>query len=100
MPDHVYVYPGYLSKGGSRSDGRRVPAELAVGELTLEELVAAAVRLGYKAEAEPEKNYPRLAHEFAGRVKITKRAGTSKTQLLRQLAEELVRQRGGAKGSA
>lgn len=91
MPDHVYVYPGYLAKTGSRSDGRRVPAELAVKELTLETIVAAATRLGFKATAEPERNYPRLAHEYAGRVKIVKKAGVPKTRLLRLLAEEIHR---------
>jgi|HubBroStandDraft_3_1064219.scaffolds.fasta_scaffold310288_2 signal recognition particle subunit SRP19 len=89
MPDHVYVYPGYLAKGGTRADGRRVPEEMAVEDLTLDGLVAAAKALGFKAEAEPEKSYPRLFYEYSGRVKITKRAGVSKTQLLRLLAEEI-----------
>jgi signal recognition particle subunit SRP19 len=91
MPDHIYVYPGYLSKGGSRADGRRVPAELAVPEATVENIVAAAKGLGFKAEAEPEKNYPRLFYHYSGRVKIAKRAGVSKTKLLRLLAEEILR---------
>ncbi len=89
MPDHVYVYPGYLAKGGSRADGRRVPAELAVPDATVDVIVAAARGLGFKAEAEPEKNYPRLFFQYSGRVKITKRAGVSKTKLLRLLAEEI-----------
>ena len=91
MPDHVYVYPGYLSKSGSRSDGRRVPQTLAAADLTLEAIVTAAKALGFQAEAEPEKNYPRLFHEYGGRVKIAKKAGISKTRLLRMLAEELAK---------
>jgi len=91
MPDHVYVYPGYLAKGGSRSDGRRVPEPLAVPEATLESIVAAARVLGFTAEAEPEKHYPRRFFEYQGRVKIQKRSGVSKTKLLRLLAEEIHR---------
>jgi signal recognition particle subunit SRP19 len=89
MPDHIYVYPGYLAKGGSRSDGRRVPAEMAVPDVTVAAIVASARGLGYQAEAEPEKNYPRLFYQYSGRVKIIKRPGVSKTKLLRLLAEDL-----------
>jgi signal recognition particle subunit SEC65 len=95
VPDHVYVYPGYLSKDGSRAEGRRVPAELGTSDLTLELIVAAAVRLGYTAVAEPERNYPRLAHEFGGRVKIQKKKGVPKTRLLKLLAEEIRKNAGG-----
>jgi signal recognition particle subunit SRP19 len=91
MPDHIYVYPGYLAKGGSRSDGRRVPSELAVTDATIEVIVAAAKGLGFKAEPEPEKSYPRLFYQYSGRVKITKRPGVSKTKLLKMLAEEIHR---------
>jgi signal recognition particle subunit SRP19 len=96
MPDHVYVYPGYLAKGGTRADGRRIPTELAVPEATVDLIVAAAKGLGFKAEAEPEKNYPRLFYQYSGRVKITKRAGVSKTKLLKLLAEEILRHPPGA----
>ncbi len=89
MPDHVYVYPGYLAKDGSRTDGRRVPQELAVSDLTLEAIVGAAQALGLTAEAEAEKHYPRRFYRYEGRVKIAKKKGLSKTKLLRLLAEEL-----------
>ena len=91
MPDHIYVYPGYLAKDGTRSDGRRVPQALAVPDLTVDALVGAARALGYTVEAEPLKNYPRRFYRYEGRVKITKKKGVSKTRLLRLLAEELHR---------
>jgi signal recognition particle subunit SRP19 len=89
MPDHIYVYPAYLRKKGSRSMGRRVPEALAVVEVTPETIVEAARRLGYRAEAEAAKQYPRQAHLFEGRVKLTKKAGQSKTAMLRALAQAL-----------
>ncbi|HEV2317173.1 MAG TPA: signal recognition particle subunit SRP19/SEC65 family protein [Thermoplasmata archaeon] len=86
MPDYVYVYPSYLRKKSSRAVGRRVPAELGLAEVSAEQIHAAARKLGYKAEVEPAKLYPRQSQLFEGRVKITKKEGTSKTKLLRELA--------------
>jgi len=92
MPDHLYVYPAYFEKL-PRAGGRRVPAADALPDVTADEIVEAARRLGVKAEAEPAKQYPRRFYTYAGRVKVTKKAGTSKTQLLRALAVELHRRR-------
>ena len=89
MPDHVYLYPEYFRKGDSRADGRRVPSDLAQAEVTTDTLLAAAKALGFTAEAEPSKHYPRQFYRYGGRVKIAKRAGVTKTKLLRLVAEEL-----------
>jgi signal recognition particle subunit SRP19 len=93
MPDHFYVYPAYLGRGLSRSAGRRLPEAEAVADATAEEIVAAAKRLGFKAEAEPEKNYPRRFYAYEGRVKVTKKSGMTKSKFLRAVAAELKRQR-------
>ncbi len=93
MPDHFYVYPEYVDRSIPRADGRRVPAEGAPSSVTLEEIVAAASALGFKATAEAEKHYPPRAHAFAGRVKVAKRAGTPKTKFLADLAREITRRR-------
>ena len=87
MPDHFYVYPSYLRKRTLRRTGRRVPAALALAEVTAQEIAEAAGRLGYRAEVEPSKNYPREAHLAEGRVRIAKRAGASKPAARRQIAE-------------
>jgi signal recognition particle subunit SEC65 len=89
MPDHIYVYPAYLTKEGSRADGRRVPAAHAPATATIEQILAAAKALGFRAEPEPERGYPRQGPGDAGRVKVTKRPGVTKTQLLRLLADEI-----------
>jgi len=94
MPDHFYVYPAYLEGGGPRSLGRRVPAEGAPSDVTVEEILDAASALGAKATAEPDKQYPAQFHKYAGRVKVTKRAGVTKTAFLRDLAQEIGRRRG------
>ncbi len=94
MPEHFYVYPAYLEKL-SRAGGRRVPAADALVDVTAEEIAEAAKHLGAKAELEPERQYPRRFFTYAGRVKVTKKAGTSKATFLRALAGELKRRRGG-----
>jgi signal recognition particle subunit SEC65 len=93
MPDHFYVYPAYLGRGLSRKGGRRVPEGASLPELTAEELVAAAKRLGFRAEVEAEKQYPRRFFDYAGRVKVTKKGSTSKARFLKALAEELQKHR-------
>lgn len=89
MADHFYVYPAYVSSDATRSLGRRVPAAVAVGPVSLEQIVAAAKAIGFRAEAEPEKHYPARFFRYEGRVKVTKRSGTSKAAFLKRLAEEL-----------
>ena len=101
MPDYFYVYPAYLAEGTSRRGGRRIPAPSALKEVSAEEIVQAAKRLGLSAVAEPAKQYPRQVSAYAGRVKITKKGSTAKAELLRRLAVEIrkLRPRGGAAGS-
>lgn len=93
MPDHFYVYPAYLSAELSRRDGRRVPAPLASEQVSSAEILAAAKRLGFPAEVEANKQYPRQFFTYAGRVKITKTGGTTKAGFLTAVATELRRNR-------
>ena len=93
MPDHFYVYPAYLGRGLSRKGGRRVPASVTLPELTVDEIVAAAKRLGYRAEAEADKQYPRRFFDYAGRVKVMKKGTTTKAGFLKALSAELLKHR-------
>ena len=94
MPDHFFVYPAYLDRAVSRALGRRVAAALALADITAEEIVAAARGLGFTVEAEPERQYPRVAHAYAGRVRVAKKAGVTKARFLGELAAEVARRRG------
>jgi len=93
MPDHFYVYPAYLDRGLSRSDGRRVPEAESLPDVTTEEIVESARRLGYKVEVESGKQYPRRFFTYSGRVKVAKRSGTTKAAFLRALVQDLKRHR-------
>jgi signal recognition particle subunit SRP19 len=89
MPDHFFVYPSYVSRGSTRALGRRVPQTVAVSDATLEEIVEVARALGFTAAPDPDKQYPRAVHAYAGRVRVAKKPGVTKTRFLRQLATEL-----------
>jgi signal recognition particle subunit SEC65 len=65
----------------------------AVADVTADEILQAAKRLGFKAEVEAEKNYPRRFFAYEGRVKVAKRAGTTKTAFLRALAADVKKHR-------
>jgi signal recognition particle subunit SRP19 len=91
MPDHFFVYPSYLRRATTRALGRRVPQPVAVEEPALQQIVEVARTLGFTASAEPDKQYPRAVHDYAGRVRVVKKAGVTKTAFLRQLANELSR---------
>ncbi len=93
MPDYFYVYPAYLSEGVARREGRRVPALTSVKEVTIEEIAEAAKRLGFSAEIQAQKNYPRQFFTYAGRVKVTKKGNVTKTEFLRRVAAEVRRLR-------
>lgn len=94
MPDHFYVYPAYLLKSGSRALGRRIPAELALPEASLEQIAAAASAMGYNVHVEADKQYPRQFFRYAGRLKVVKKPGMTKGQFLRVLAETVRKQTG------
>jgi signal recognition particle subunit SRP19 len=93
MPDHFYVYPAYLSRGLARRDGRRIPDGEAVPDVTTEEILASARRLGFHAEVESDKQYPRRFFTYSGRVKVTKHGDTTKGSFLRALASDLRKHR-------
>jgi signal recognition particle subunit SEC65 len=93
MPDHFYVYPAYLGRGLSRKDGRRLPDAESVPDVTTEEILQAAKRLGFKVEVEAEKQYPRRFFAYEGRVKVAKKSGTSKIAFLRAVAADVKKHR-------
>jgi len=93
MPDHFYVYPQYLEKGLSRTEGRRIPEAEGLVDPNTKEIAEAAKKLGTKAEIEEAKHYPRQFFRYAGRVKVAKRERMTKTKFLRALAAEVHRLR-------
>ena len=53
------IWPAYLDRELSRSEGRRVPLSAAVPAPTVDEIASAAGQVGYDVVIEREKTRPR-----------------------------------------
>lgn len=81
------IWPAYLDAGKTRSEGRRVPGDIAVDDPEVEEIAAAVQQIGYDASIEREATYPR-EYEPRGRV-IVKDVEDSKNDLIQAVAAYL-----------
>ena len=79
------IWPAYLDRELSRSEGRRVPRSAAVPAPTVDEIASAAGQVGYDVVIEREKTYPR-EYEPRGRVLIQNADDAGKSDLLQAVA--------------
>jgi len=79
------IWPAALDAERTRSEGRRVSAELAVEEPTVDEIAQAVRQVGYDAVIEREKTYPR-EYEPRGRVLVKDADDATKSDLLGAVA--------------
>jgi signal recognition particle subunit SRP19 len=87
------IWPAYLDADLTRSEGRRVPEDLAVREPTVDEIAEAVGQVGYDAVVERDKTYPR-EYEPRGRVLVKDADDASKSDLLGAVAAYLEAIRG------
>jgi signal recognition particle subunit SRP19 len=79
------IYPAYFDAALSRSDGRRVPQDLAVEDPEVEEIAKAVQQVGYDAVVEREVTYSR-EYEPRGRVLVQNADDAGKSDLLQAVA--------------
>ena len=82
------IWPAYLDARLTRSEGRRVPTDLAVEDPTVDEIAQAVQQVGYDAVIEREKTYSR-EYEPRGRVLVKDADDASKSDLLQATAAYL-----------
>jgi signal recognition particle subunit SRP19 len=82
------IWPAYLDATLARSEGRRVPTELAVEEPTVDEIAQAVQQVGYDAVIERDATYPR-EYEPRGRVLVKDADDAAKSDLLQATAAYL-----------
>jgi signal recognition particle subunit SRP19 len=82
------IWPAYFDANLSRSEGRRVPEDLAVEEPTVEEIARAVKQVGYDVDVERDKTYSR-EYEPRGRVLVQGAEDASKSDLLQATAAYL-----------
>ena len=66
----ITIWPQYLNKDLSLSEGRKISKELAVSEPTLAEIERALKRLGFKFSVQKERAYPGKWYEKSGRILV------------------------------
>jgi len=77
------LWPAYFDAELTRSEGRRVPKELAVEKPTVDEIADAVQQVGYDAVIERDKTYSR-EYEERGRV-LVKGAEDTKNDLVQAI---------------
>ena len=80
------IWPAYLDADRTRSEGRRVPQELAVDEPTVDEIAKAVQQIGYDAVVERDKSYSREPWAERGRVVVRGADDSSKNDLVQAVA--------------
>lgn len=79
------IYPAYIDRDLSRSEGRRVAEDQAVEDPTVDEIAEAVQQVGYDAVIERDKTYSR-EYEPRGRVVVKGTEDTTKNDLIQAVA--------------
>ncbi len=83
----LIFWPAYFDRNLSRSQGRRLPSNLAAPDVTLNLLKSAAESSGFEYELEPEKRYPKDWTQAKGYIVIANDDGHKKKRLMLMLAK-------------
>ena len=83
----ITIWPQYLDKRLSLSQGRKIAKEYAVSEPTLSDIERAVKRLGLSHSVQKEFSYPGKWYEKSGRI-LVEWDGT-KLELLREVSLEI-----------
>jgi len=83
----LIIWPAYLDSKLSRSEGRRIPANLGAPDVTVDLLKQAADLRKLDSEIETGKKYPRQSVDRGGYLVIENPDGHKKQRLLLMLAK-------------
>ncbi len=88
------IWPEYLDANLSRKLGRRVPKEIAVERIKLDEVINACNKLGVVCEVVEGKRYPRIwFYSYGWYVSARTSKYKSKLRLIKDLAKAIKEQR-------
>ena len=87
--DKLVVWPIYFDAARSRDEGRMVCIQDAVAEPTLDMLITAAIKSGFKPEIEREKRHPKVWHEEGAAGRITIARSGPKSAALKRIASSM-----------
>ncbi|MHA1638415.1 MAG: signal recognition particle subunit SRP19/SEC65 family protein [Candidatus Thorarchaeota archaeon] len=87
--DAIIVWPVYLDSRISKSQGRRIPTNLAAPNITLDILREAAEMSGLDFDIEADKRYPRETVRRGGYLVVNNPEGHKKKRLLLVIAKSV-----------
>jgi signal recognition particle subunit SRP19 len=87
--DKVVIWPVYFDSTKARSKGRMVCAADSVTSPTIDDVMAAALKAGFKPEIEKDKKHPGTWRESSGRILVPKTE--PKMAILKKIARSLKR---------
>ena len=87
----IMVWPQYINKNLSISEGRKVSKEIAVSDPTLNDIERALKRMGLSMSVQKEKSYPGKWYEKSGRILVE--SDLKKLDLLKSICEEIKKMR-------
>ncbi len=96
--DKSIIWPTYFDQTKSRTKGRRVPKNLAIPIPKNEEIAAAIQKFGMKLEIFTDAGFPKSPGHKTGMIKVEKK--TSKEQILKAIAKQLVKARSSSAAQA
>jgi signal recognition particle subunit SRP19 len=82
--NRIALWPEYFDSSVTKSQGRRVPAKLAMSGVTVEDIAKAAKRLKLNPKIERKKAFPSKWWRKSGRVLV--KAADKKTKIIRKVA--------------
>ena len=83
----IMVWPQYINKNLSLSEGRKVSKEIAVSDPTLNDIERALKRMGLSMSVQKEKSYPGKGYEKSGRILVE--SDLKNLDLLKSICEEI-----------
>ena len=83
----LVIWPAYFEKNLSRTQGRKIPSNLAASNVTLKILEMAAEASGFEYESEPDKEYSRGFSEHTGYLLVANPENHKKKRVLLMLAK-------------
>lgn len=84
----LIFWPQYFDAKRTRSEGRRLPKNLAIDKISVKDIAVAAKNLGYQIQIEPALKYPKSWWEESGRVLINTK-GKKKSKVIKEIAKEI-----------
>jgi signal recognition particle subunit SRP19 len=89
--EKVILWSAYFDSTKTRSEGRKIPKNLAVPSPKISELKEVAEKLGFEHELVLDASYPKTPWLKTGMLLVAKRE--NKNQMLKKIAKQLLKNR-------